>query len=303
MPTATLVNEQTIPPTPSSQHLATYSLRRNPPPAAVPPEVAPLLLPRPPSPASTYPTALIPPQPSQYEAWRDPRYSLPPLLGPSGQDPAAAANAMNMYYTSTPPPQTRRGRSAALQQQQQQQQYHQSQFNAYEGSTPYANANTAAYNVEPIAVPAFNPLNFSIPALKRGGGSNLNRDSPYHSPPPPRRSVALPARILARFNPPRENVYEAVYSGVPVYELDGPGVMRRKRDSWINATHILKAAGLDKSTRTRVLERDVHRGEHDKVQGGYGKYQGTWVPLYRARELAHEYRLEKALNDILDIPE
>ncbi|KAJ3180703.1 hypothetical protein HDU87_001816 [Geranomyces variabilis] len=300
MPTATLVNEQTIPPTPSSQYLATYSLRKSPP-VAVPPQVAPLLLPCPPSPPTPYPTALIPPQPAQYEAWKDPRYSLPPLPGPSGHDPATL-NAANMYYTSTPPPQSRRGRALLQQQQQQQQQYQQSQLNPYERSAAFGNASASAYNVEPVAVPAFNPMNFSIPALKRAGG-NINRDSPFHSPPPPRRSVALPARFLARFNPPRENVYEAVYSGVPVYELDGPGVMRRKKDSWINATHILKAAGLDKSTRTRVLERDVHRGEHDKVQGGYGKYQGTWVPLYRARELAHEYRLEEALNDILDIPE
>lgn len=50
--------------------------------------------------------------------------------------------------------------------------------------------------------------------------------------------------------------------------------MRRRADGWINATHILKVVGLDKPQRTRVLERDVQKGEHEKVQGGYGKYQG-----------------------------
>ena len=52
--------------------------------------------------------------------------------------------------------------------------------------------------------------------------------------------------------------------------------MRRRSDNWINATHILKAAGFDKPARTRILEREVVANEtHEKVQGGYGKYQGT----------------------------
>ena len=50
--------------------------------------------------------------------------------------------------------------------------------------------------------------------------------------------------------------------------------MRRKSDSYLNATQILKVAGFDKPQRTRVLEREVQKGEHEKVQGGYGKYQG-----------------------------
>ena len=51
--------------------------------------------------------------------------------------------------------------------------------------------------------------------------------------------------------------------------------MRRQSDNWVNATHILKAAGFDKPARTRILERDVQKGNHEKVQGGYGKFQGT----------------------------
>lgn len=51
--------------------------------------------------------------------------------------------------------------------------------------------------------------------------------------------------------------------------------MRRRHDNWINATHILKAAGFDKPARTRILERDVQKDVHEKIQGGYGKYQGT----------------------------
>ena len=63
---------------------------------------------------------------------------------------------------------------------------------------------------------------------------------------------------------------------VPVYELKiaGDHVMRRRSDDWINATHILKLAGYDKPARTRILEREVQKGVHEKIQGGYGKYQG-----------------------------
>jgi len=49
--------------------------------------------------------------------------------------------------------------------------------------------------------------------------------------------------------------------------------MRRRSDDWINATHILKVADFDKPARTRILEREVQKGTHEKVQGGYGKYQ------------------------------
>lgn len=51
-------------------------------------------------------------------------------------------------------------------------------------------------------------------------------------------------------------------------------VMKRRADSWMNATQILKVANFDKPQRTRILEREVQKGIHEKVQGGYGKYQG-----------------------------
>ena len=68
----------------------------------------------------------------------------------------------------------------------------------------------------------------------------------------------------------------------PVYEFncDGNHVMRRRKDDWINATHILKVADYDKPARTRILEREVQKGVHEKVQGGYGKYQGMLLPEY-----------------------
>ncbi|KAG8709929.1 hypothetical protein FRC08_017866 [Ceratobasidium sp. 394] len=97
-------------------------------------------------------------------------------------------------------------------------------------------------------------------------------------------------------------IFKATYSGVPVYEMicKSVAVMRRRSDGWLNATQILKVAGFDKPQRTRVLEREVQKGEHEKVQGGYGKYQGTWVPLDRGLLLARQYNVEGLLRPIID---
>lgn len=73
-------------------------------------------------------------------------------------------------------------------------------------------------------------------------------------------------------------IYRATYSGVNVVEtiVQGTPVMKRRSDSYLNATQILKVAGLDKGKRSKILDREIILGEHEKVQGGYGKYQGTW---------------------------
>lgn len=97
-------------------------------------------------------------------------------------------------------------------------------------------------------------------------------------------------------------VYSATYSNVPVFEFvtsEGP-IMRRKADSWINATHILKIAKYPKARRTRILEKDVQTGIHEKVQGGYGKYQGTYVPLEIGKELALSFGVYDILKPIFD---
>lgn len=97
-------------------------------------------------------------------------------------------------------------------------------------------------------------------------------------------------------------IYSATYSNVPVFEYvtsEGP-IMRRKGDSWINATHILKIAKLPKAKRTRILEKDVQTGIHEKVQGGYGKYQGTYVPLKLGEVIARNYNVYDTLKPIFD---
>ena len=65
-----------------------------------------------------------------------------------------------------------------------------------------------------------------------------------------------------------EQVYECMVRGI--------AVMRRRGDSYVNATQILKVAGIEKGRRTKILEKEILPGKHEIVQGGYGKYQGTW---------------------------
>ncbi|RKF51400.1 Cell division cycle-related protein res2/pct1 [Golovinomyces cichoracearum] len=100
-------------------------------------------------------------------------------------------------------------------------------------------------------------------------------------------------------------IYSATYSNIPVYEFQfgedlKEHVMRRRGDDWINATHILKAAGFDKPTRTRILEREVQKEKHEKIQGGYGKYQGTWVPLEQGKALAQRNHVYEKLRVIFE---
>ncbi|KAI0018703.1 apses-domain-containing protein [Xylariomycetidae sp. FL0641] len=76
--------------------------------------------------------------------------------------------------------------------------------------------------------------------------------------------------------------------------------MRRRHDNWINATHILKCAGFDKPARTRILEREVQKDVHEKIQGGYGKYQGTWIPLEAGEQLARRNSVYDRLRPIFE---
>lgn len=70
----------------------------------------------------------------------------------------------------------------------------------------------------------------------------------------------------------------------------GIAVMRRRSDAYVNATQILKVAGIDKGRRTKILEKEILPGKHEIVQGGYGKYQGTWCVVTRLAQ-AHTLKL------------
>ncbi|CAG8695730.1 3353_t:CDS:2, partial [Dentiscutata erythropus] len=118
-------------------------------------------------------------------------------------------------------------------------------------------------------------------------------------------STPTPATPESTASLPRPSIgpiYSAVYSGVPVYEflVRDVAVMRRRPDSYLNATQILKVAGLEKGKRTKIIEKEVLTGDHEKVQGGYGKYQGTWVPYERGKELAEQYGVLEILRPLLE---
>ncbi|KAF5371884.1 hypothetical protein D9757_010572, partial [Collybiopsis confluens] len=119
---------------------------------------------------------------------------------------------------------------------------------------------------------------------------------------------SVPAAASAGRQPPPVNnpapvkIYNAVYSSVQVYEcmVRGIAVMRRRADSFVNATQILKVAGVDKGRRTKILEKEILPGKHEIVQGGYGKYQGTWIPLERGRDIANQYGVLPLLAPLFD---
>ncbi|RSM06460.1 hypothetical protein BHE90_005120 [Fusarium euwallaceae] len=102
-------------------------------------------------------------------------------------------------------------------------------------------------------------------------------------------------------DPEGPQIYSASYSGVDVYEMEvnNIAVMRRRNDSWLNATQILKVAGVDKGKRTKILEKEIQTGEHEKVQGGYGKYQGTWITFDRGVQVCRQYGVEELLRPLL----
>ncbi|KAJ3126728.1 hypothetical protein HK098_007184 [Nowakowskiella sp. JEL0407] len=98
------------------------------------------------------------------------------------------------------------------------------------------------------------------------------------------------------------SVIERTYQKVHVYELNTSGiqVMRRTNDNYVNATHVLKVAGLEKPDRTRILEMEVKTGSCHKVQGGYGKFQGTWMPFERALNLAYKHGALPRLQSLFE---
>ncbi|KAJ3030776.1 transcriptional regulator swi6 [Rhizophlyctis rosea] len=122
------------------------------------------------------------------------------------------------------------------------------------------------------------------------------------SSPHPLSSTAASSPIVHKVPTNILNIYGATYSGIHVYEMlcKNVAVMRRKSDSWLNATQILKVAQIEKGKRTKILEKEIMTGQHEKVQGGYGKYQGTWVPFGRGVEIARQYNVENLLQPLID---
>nr|KAK5448729.1 transcriptional regulator swi6 [Exophiala xenobiotica] len=97
-------------------------------------------------------------------------------------------------------------------------------------------------------------------------------------------------------------VYAVIRANVPVFEMKVKGilVMRRQSDSWMNATSILKAAGVREEQLRRRILRTI-KGPQESVQGGRWFYQGTWVPCAFAHELASRYGIANSLLPLFEI--
>lgn len=92
----------------------------------------------------------------------------------------------------------------------------------------------------------------------------------------------------------------ATYAETDVYEcylkgLESNIVMRRVKDDFVNITQVLKLAKFPKTQRSKILEREVALMKHEKVQGGYGRFQGTWISLADTKGLIIKYRI----NDLV----
>ncbi|KAF7304422.1 4-oxalocrotonate tautomerase [Mycena chlorophos] len=120
-------------------------------------------------------------------------------------------------------------------------------------------------------------------------------------------AAALPdtTDTMGQAEPPSTSgpqILHATYSNTPLYEMicKETAVMKRRSDSWMNATQILKVAGVEKGLRLRVLDQEKSKGRQEKVVGGNTKYQGTWIPLDRAIALCREYNCEDELRPLID---
>ncbi|KTA97715.1 Regulatory protein SWI4 [Nakaseomyces glabratus] len=97
----------------------------------------------------------------------------------------------------------------------------------------------------------------------------------------------------------------ATYADTDVYECYIRGqesniVMRRTMDDWVNVTQVFKIAQFSKTQRTKILEKESTNMKHEKVQGGYGRFQGTWVPLEAAKFMTTKYNIDNpVVNTIL----
>ncbi|KAJ3037446.1 transcriptional regulator swi6 [Rhizophlyctis rosea] len=302
---------------------------------------AQLLLPTPPqTDGPVYPTALIPPTGNPYQPWDDPRYALTNMQSYPSQmyqytqsqqsaaqmyrTPATSTNSTQSLEAPLPTPLTTQIQHTVSPQQ------------VYPHTPPVAAMQYHQNVYQTPVVPVYKPSNFMTVPLRRQPSEAVEYDRGSHTPPSKRANLSAPSTIsqhhqhnhhpysnngtsssssahtattttssqsTTKNGTPKVGLYEATYSNVSVYELNvnGVGVMRRQNDSWINATHILKVAGIEKGRRTKILEREIHNGEHEKIQGGYGKYQGTWIPLERAKKLAREYGVGDGLAPLLDL--
>lgn len=236
--------------------------------------------------------------------------AAPPPPPPSSRPPLLPANQPTLSLAASPikdlaketlrPLQAMSSSSNIASHQHHHQHHHQQPASASASASPLKMA---------AAAPASNQ---ALTATPTSASENLQRITGHAPTPPTSTTKSGPSKTalthaqanaaLQNSSNPIPTVYLATYSNVPVYEVTvrGIAVMRRREDGWLNATSILKIAGIEKTKRTKILEKNILTGQHEKIQGGYGKFQGTWIPLQRAQELAAEHNVAHILKPILE---
>lgn len=247
-----------------------------------------------------YPTALYPPTPV-YNIWEDPLYALPPLPT-SSSSASATTNASSSNNSHILPSQSAAVaaaaaamNAAAITAAMNAAAFYGKMVKSRCGTvtppppiflcTPPPNLSQSVPNggYFPGGTPNFRSTNGNAV-----GGSNNNISTTTSSSSRSKKtsgsadnstsSSPMPSSGKSNHIQLKDGLVQATYSNIIVFELlvNGVGVMRRQGDGWINATHILKVAGVEKGRRTKILEREMKDAPHEKIQGGYGKYQGTW---------------------------
>lgn len=97
-------------------------------------------------------------------------------------------------------------------------------------------------------------------------------------------------------------VNSARYASIDVYEVNWKSipVMKRKRDNYVNASQILKAAKVEKKKRKKVLKRLCELVPFEKIEFGFHTFQGIWVPETSAKKLADKWQVLDPLMPLFD---
>ena len=88
----------------------------------------------------------------------------------------------------------------------------------------------------------FDPNNYMTGFVNKNYAQQQQQHQQSEHKPRPRSNNPSTPKVLSTLSPNGHDIYEATYSGSDVYELlvEHNSIMRRRADSWVNATHILK---------------------------------------------------------------
>lgn len=147
-------------------------------------------------------------------------------------------------------------------------------------------------NPNPIPENTFNGLKFLGTQVPPSLNHSMSTASALSSAAATPQSSLVPVIEIATYSD--TDVYECYIRG-----FESRIVMRRLKNDWINITQVFKLASFSKTKRTKILEKESTDIEHEKVQGGYGRFQGTWIPLKSAKELVHKYSIQDPVVNTL----